>query len=316
MGETHPDVYFEVRNRVWASGSNESIRIVDDGGTIYGYPTSREGWGGDPDAGTAVECTTAGSCYIAGGGGVYVTNNAASNYGQALQALDSAQRVLSIYHTRLNNGTISIEVPDSSGACPTACAPSRNEIIIPAGLAEEGFRTAHEMGHILHMSEFGQDVLRTDYSAGGGGWTLTSQENDSAAVAEGFATYVAAVAWWDPNNSGSDPEGFGENYETAAPEYGACASNRGVALQVARAFWDLDDTNNEAGAGAAAGEDDSTSMSSLSITAGWANFAVGTANRENYETGVHGVNAYDFDFNLNVNDETFFDHNCIGSQQP
>ncbi len=315
-GELNPDVYFVAHNRVWASGSNESIRIEDDNNNIYAYPSSRNGWGGNPDAGTAVDCTNGANCYIAGGAGVYIHSNAFSDYGQALMALDSVQRSLAIYHTRLNSGTISLEYPDSSGACPTACTNSRKKITVPPGLADEGFRMAHEMGHVVHMGEFIQDDLRNDCSANGPGWSLDSQENDSCAVAEGWATYVAAVSWWDPNNSGSVPTGFGVDHEAAKPTWDACAANRGVALQVSRAFWDLDDWNNESGVDAAAGSDDLSSNSTLGITSGWSDFANGTANREDFEIGAHGVNLYDYDFNKNYPDETLFDHNCLTSQAP
>ena len=313
QGELNPDVYFVIPNRAWSEtgGGDEALRIVEADSTLYPAASSRGGWGGDADAGTALECETGANCYIASGNGVYITSNSASDYGQALMALDSAQRVLAPYTSRLDNMYINIEYPTDED-CPTACAPSRSSILVPTGLGDEGFRLAHEMGHIVQQHEFNQDGLRDDV---GGGWTPTSVENDSGAVTEGWATYVGAVAWWDPNNSGSSPSGFGYNYETASPWSGTCANNRGLPLQSAKAFWDLDDANNEAAAGSGAGGD-TISYNTASLSAGWDNFADGTSNRQDFENNVHGVNAYDYDFNSNVNDETLFDHNCIGSQQP
>jgi hypothetical protein len=320
LGEVNPDVYTVFTNHVTVGG-DETVRIVQANGTVYPSASARNGWGGDPDAGTAVECTTAGACWIAGGAGVFVHSNAFSDYGQALMALDSAQRTLSVYTSRLDAGTIDIEYPTDEN-CPTACAPSATRLLFPTGLADEGFRVAHELGHTVHMHEFNRSTIRDDLSLNGAGWGLTSQENDSGAVAEGWATYVAAASWWDPNNSGSAPSGFGVTYETATPTVNDCSAtqpagggNRGIPLQVARAFWDLDDANNEA-AVAPATVADAASLTTTSISAGWANFADGTGNRQDFESGAHGVNAFDYDFNNNVNDNTLFSHNCIQSQQP
>lgn len=312
-GEANPDVYVRIPNSAYSEtgGGDEAVRIVRADGTVYPAVSSRNGWGGNSEAGTAVECEAGAACLVASGNAFYVYGDSASDYGQALMALDSAQHVLAPYTSRLGNLYIDLEYPTDAD-CPTACAPSGTSILVPTGLADEGFRMAHEMGHVVQQQEFNQVGLRDDV---GGGWTPTSVENDSGAVTEGWATYVAAVAWWDPNNSGSSPSGFGQNYETAAPWSATCANNRGIVLQSARAFWDLDDANNEVAAGSGAG-DDTISYTTSFISSGWDNFANGEANRQDFENNVHGVNAYDYDFNQNVNDETFFDHNCIGGQQP
>jgi hypothetical protein len=47
---------------------------------------------------------------------------------------------------------------------------------------------------------------------------------------------------------------------------------RSPPIQVARTFWDMDDWNNEAGAGAAAGDDDMQSYTSTSLFDRWDNF--------------------------------------------
>jgi hypothetical protein len=233
-----------------------------------------------------------------------------SNHGQAIMALDSAQHVLEIYDSRFDNPNVFIEYPTDLN-CPTACADSRTLIAVPTGLADDGDRMAHEMGHVLQMIEFGQDYLRGPC---GESWNMTSTENDSCATTEGWAAYVAAVAWWDPGNTGSRPLFSGTGVETATPIKAACDDNRGVPGQAARAFWDLDDANDEVGVGVAAGSDDVSTLSTLSMSAGWDAFPDGTGNHDDYENDDHGVNVKDYNYNYDVNNETFFDHNCISLQ--
>jgi hypothetical protein len=89
---------------------------------------------------------------------------------------------------------------------------------------------------------------------------------------------------------------------------------------VARAFWDLDDWNNEAGAGAAVSWSDSLAYGTLDIVRGWQHFADGSGNRQNDESDQNGINMRDYYWNntwwfANVNFiQTFLQHNCLQDQ--
>jgi hypothetical protein len=166
------------------------------------------------------------------------------------------------------------------------------------------------------MQEFNQDDLR---DACGSSHSFTSIEAESCVTTEGFANYAGAVAWWSPSNASSNPQCWGTSFETAAPNLGTCSDNTQIELQAAKAFWDLDDANNEAGSGAATGDDDLRDESSTTIMNGWDRFPNGTANREDFENDNDGVNVRDYFGNNSAVftgssfAETLLDHNCVQS---
>lgn len=315
-GEDNPDVYVKIKNRVLYAGSNAILRIVEDDGTDYPFPSSRAGWGGNPNAGTAVDCGVGAQCHITPGTATYIEPDPATDYAQALMALDSAQRILPVYYTQLDAGVIDIEYPSSEAPANSADALTLNLVRIAPDNASRGTLPTHELGHIVQATQFGVDPLDIipDYGADGG-WTSITTEFDSAATTEGWANYVAAVAWWDPANSNSLPFVNTRAVETAAPwQQAQCADNRGLPLQVAKAFWDLDDANNEAPVAPAAYEDNSN-LETLDISAAWGNFQPGTANRQYNEIGVHRVNVWDYHVNSGIVSNLYLFHNCIQSQQ-
>jgi hypothetical protein len=149
---------------------------------------------------------------------------------------------------------------------------------------------------------------------------LTSLEYESCATTEGFADYVAIVSWYEPNNSGSVPMGWGWNFETATPATSSCTDSAHMELQVAKGLWDFDDWNDEAGAGAAAGSDDRLAYATSDIVVGWRQFPDGTDNREGYEDDRDGVNMRDYwanndnRFTATGAFETLIRHNCLTAQ--
>jgi len=116
---------------------------------------------------------------------------------------------------------------------------------------------------------------------------------------------VAAVSWWDPENTASAPVIDGFAVEAALPTNGtSCAGNRAIPGQVTRGFWDLDDT-------------------SVALINNWDNFPSGTADRQDSENDANGVNIWDYTWNSwNTgggwgsfeNYETLVYHNCLDSQ--
>jgi hypothetical protein len=115
--------------------------------------------------------------------------------------------------------------------------------------------------------------------------------------------------------------GWAVNFDAATPTASTCSANRGIPLQVARAFWDLDDWNNEAGAGDAGSSNDRLAYGTLDIVRGWLHFASGSGNRQKGEGGQNGVNMRDYYWNNTwwfANPafmETFLQHNCLQDQE-
>jgi hypothetical protein len=138
---------------------------------------------------------------------------------------------------------------------------------------------------------------------------------------------VAAVSWWDPENTASAPVIDGFAVEAALPTNGtSCAGNRAIPGQVTRGFWDLDDANNEAGSPTPVGNDndnDTRNYTSVALINNWDNFPSGTADRQDSENDANGVNIWDYTWNSwNTgggwgsfeNYETLVYHNCLDSQ--
>jgi hypothetical protein len=236
-----------------------------------------------------------------------------------IMALDSSQHTVQVLGEIMNRN-VRLHYPGKSD-CPTSCATDRENFHIHVTQGGDGILSGHEIGHLVQMQAFGQDSLTNDTSKdGNNGWSLTSDEYDSAATTEGWASYAGIASWFEPNNAGTNPTGWSVNFETAAPVASTCSANRGVPLQAARAFWDLDDWNNEAGAGAAAGWNDTLAYGTLDIVRGWQHFADGSGNRQNDESDQNGVNMRDYYWNntwwfADPNFmQTFIQHNCLQDQ--
>jgi hypothetical protein len=178
----------------------------------------------------------------------------------------------------------------------------------------DGLGVTHELGHVLQEQLFEQDFVNDN--CGTDGWSPASTEFQSCATQEGWACYVADVSWWDPGNKGSAPFYGTFQIEDSKPYYNGasqCALNAALPGQIARAFWDLDDDNNEIAfpSDQNAGSPDNDSFTTASIAQGWDVFLDGDANHKDKETGNDGVNVRDYDANAGAPDTTFFNHNCL-----
>jgi hypothetical protein len=311
----NPDVYLKYMNQVSAIGHPErDVIAVETGGGSLPATTWRDGTVSsfDDDDFVAINCA-GGSCDILPGSTLVPDFDTTSDRGEWIQALDSAQHTLQIYGSVLDKD-VEMHFPGSKPT--TSFADGQKDFHIANGDGDEGDTVTHEMGHVLQMQLFSQNSLVNEC---GGSHSLTSIENESCATTEGFADYVAAVSWYDPNNKFTVPIAFTWDIEEAIPFFATCSTNASIELQVAKAFWDLDDSNDEKGEGAAGTDDDLQSLSTLAIANGWANFPNGSQNHENSESDVDGVNARDyfannttvFGFDLF---ETFLSHNCLETQ--
>jgi hypothetical protein len=327
-GEANPDVYIVLKNAVRGSSGGEELQARHGDGSTYTETTWRDGESGLPDKYTAVDCTTGGNCNIDSLSVLLPTDTVTSQKSLMLMVLDSGQRALEAFDGSMNGGgTITAEVDqdaDFAVSCPTACAVDRTTIRVPTDTstgALHGDRVTHELGHVFQMREFGQDFLTNDCTRGTSppvnNWSVASTEFNSCATTEGWASYVAAASWYDSENAGTIPLYANTNLESATMLGGAstCATADDFPGQAAKAFWDMDDVNNESGVSPAAGQDDGNDLTRDFLLNQWDDFPNGTANRDDGESDVDGVNLWDYRFNAPIGDEeTFIQHNCEQNQ--
>jgi hypothetical protein len=130
------------------------------------------------------------------------------------------------------------------------------------------------------------------------------------------------AAWYDGGVANTNPRAWGHSFEAARPHYLICDDNRSVVLQVAKAFWDMDDITNEGALHpAATGADDNDAWYPHSMIQAYSQSPSGTGNRQKNESDADGVNIRDHHANTNAwffSSATQFtsmlDHNCIQSR--
>lgn len=310
-GETDPDVYVKYINKVRKSDlTGARVTAVDTDGSAHPIVSWRS-------VAVAENCAAGVDCEMAAGN-LIPTLDPTTELGQRVLALDSSQHTLEVLGEAMD---LDVEMFYPGNNPSTSYADSQVAYHIRETKADEGMVPTHELGHVIQMQQFGQDFLRDDCSLGGGTHWLNIGEYESCATTEGWADYVAAVSWYEPNNVSTVPIVWGFDVEEPIPVDSTCADNGGIELQVAKAFWDLDDWNDESGAGSAAGKDDNDRFRTLWMARSWGQFPDGTNDREDYETGRHGVNVKDYYFNNEGRPasttwgETLRGHNCLQFQQ-
>jgi hypothetical protein len=319
-GEANPDVYLRYINTVVRTGyaNYTTVKAVTTDGADHPATSWRNGAPGAPDRYVAVNCAAGTTCYIFPSGSLVPSNDRASERAQRIMALDSAQHTLQVLGEQMDR-QVRLHYPGKAD-CTTSCTTDRANFHINGAQGGDGILVGHELGHVIQMQRFRQDVLVDDVSKGGNGWSLTSDEYDSGATTEGFASYVGLVSWYEPKRFDTVPVGWGLDFEAATPFDATCSANRGIPLQVAKAFWDLDDWNNEAGTGVTNGWNDTVRYGTADIIAGWDRFADGSANRQNDESGRDGVNVRDYYENNRTRFAaaglfaSFVEHNCLQNQ--
>jgi hypothetical protein len=331
--ETNPDVYLRVYPEVGSQPSgNIYVRVKDASGTEYAPSIF------DSPGFVYNDCPTGTTCAITAF--ITPTTDAASALGGAYQILDASQRVIQNYRSQMNAGTINVWYPlNNQPVSPfTSCATgltwdAHNLCMPPGALGFEGDRSPHEMGHVLQMQLFGnQTGLRDDTSLNGSGWTMGSaavdEEYDSAATTEGWASFVSTTAWYSPAvvGAGALVSYSGVLIEPAVPlvqgDWAGCQHQGKLPRNVAKAFWDYTDVENETGpVFAGASDDDICSVNALDESLNWTTFPPGTADRQRLETGSNGVNTLDYLWHLPAPlgacdpEVTLANHNCIQASE-
>ncbi len=185
------------------------------------------------------------------------------------------------------------------------CVFSSSSVIISENSSLKPDVPTHEIGHLIHHQNIADKSFGSvDYSLSGNGHGLISQEYDRAATCEGWANYVAARSWWNPDNSSAMPCAFGYEIEDQTPPPGltTLAENRGLELWAARGFWDLDDAAQDSGQSPCYEIIDTTNLSTTDIVDIWSVFPSGADDREAQEDGVNGTNLYDYYVNGALSD--------------
>lgn len=346
-GTDTPDVYIKLTNQLFPLSSTTApyLQITDNNGVLYAKASWRDGTAQNSDAFVATNCS--GTCNLLPNQSFVINPDTATNYGKAVLAADSAQRALQVFYPQMIAQPIKIRIPSGSTLCTSICATSQSTIdYTPShGQVYNGATAAHELGHLVQMMQFQRNDLRNDCSKTTAGHPFNEDEYESCATAEGFADYVAAASWWNPeNNTTGDPAIFGYFMESANPViWTSCSANKSRQAQVARTFWDLDDANNEPAGwldvnnngvyetrvdadGDGTLDNDNAHLDTLLIVSKWSTFITGTnaagenlelKNRGRFEadtaTDRDGVNLKDWIANGNYASSLLL-HNCVNGQ--
>lgn len=314
-GETHPDLFVKFINVVQSTTGGNTVQAVDEDWNVFGNTSWRNVTRYDNCAGT---CTNLDDHIV--------SSDSTSYSGARMAALDSVQHTLEVYEQVMSEDILMSMVPCEHPCANDGQALDRGRVVVSQPHGRKAMTAPHEIGHCLQMQLFDRDGLMINCEKSGSGHSPLSDEWESCATAEGWADYVAAVSWWDPDNSGSTPDYDANSLETAAPSQAVCSDNSSRQLQVSRAFWDLDDANNEGGESPAnTNHDDIYNSSSQFIANGWQEFATGNQNRQDFEgypfDDEDAVNIWDYYYNnegrfadSNALVETLVWHNCLQNQ--
>jgi hypothetical protein len=173
---------------------------------------------------------------------------------------------------------------ECSTTAPNNVSTVYNHICIIHGARGEAgtlnpFRPVHEIGHNIHRrwmkddSDLGQDCGTSTWTSGG---------DESGATAEGFANFVAIVAWWNGDMTGFEYDGNDAQNSGDAELSGTCKAESVVGEgRVTQFFVDLWDTDSE----------EAMDLSLTAILRIWSTFDLAN---ESDECGPDGRNVQDF----------------------
>lgn len=307
--EADPDVYVKYINRVRKIGCSECLHV--DGVDGDGDDVADISW----RANRVTDCENGSSCRILPGGYLVPNLDETSTTARRVMALDSVQHSLDVYDDVM---TDHVEMRFPCDGCTISSAPSKTRFDLDDDDSPASKAPNHEFGHVLAQQLLNRDSLRCDYL--GADHTYTSHEYESGAVCEGWADYVSAVSWWDPQNTSSEPYlgDFLRALEEPDPYHDTCSDNADTELAVAKAFWDIDDIDNESSVSPGTYDDDNA-YSTTGIATGWTYFPNGTGNHDDLESDENGVNLRDYYYNTigyftSSIYYTLIYHNCLQAQ--
>lgn len=312
--EANPDLYIKVVYEVGRIAGGGPIIAMKDGS---GNTLPAVSWRESGALFNIANCATGTTCTF---GSIHVpTNSTTNDMAQRFMMVDSAQRNLELHGNLMDGTTVygwyPVTLNPAGVSCSTGLAWDRTNFCMPQDRGDDGDVVTHEVGHVVNMQVFEQDALNCQKN---GAWNMVSSVGfDSGATCEGFASYVAGAAWYNSNNTAVQPFFFGADLEDEALLPGVtCDDHRDIPLQVAKAFWDLVDWNNEPGTRAGVADDDTEMVASPNVFLWLDYFPDGTANRQDRESDSDGVNMYDYSFRAGGREETLLEHNCLADQDP
>lgn len=233
---------------------------------------------------------------------------------------------------RMTNVHIRATVPEGWLGCAESCSWGATDVYIAdgAGQTEPVSSVAHEIGHATHFSALEVDHSSMDLACLEPHFFTSTETCEAWSFNEGVADFWAAVFSWSNNateaNIDAENGGFTEgSIETPEPVCIASATPERIQGCVAAMLWDVYDDPT--------GDDDGINDSQTAVGVNTIsnifqeyndNCISGFDNRCSNEGGLHGVNHWDFLFNLNDEIPSFldeargiyagidFDENCPG----
>jgi len=295
LEEDNPDLYFKYTG--WKWGYYGKIYVRDH--SNFDVTPAEISWVDSRHD----ECTAGSSCWMPST--LFISTDPASIQTYMFNVGDSGVHAMYVFGNNTDAGAMTTKYLRYSSVAGTSMTWGCDQARININAATSPWTPAHELGHCYQNQLFDCNGFGTWNYCGYGdvncGHSLTSQEYDKPGTFEGWANYVAARAWWDPENDSSQPCVYWQNIESPTPVHlDTRDHNRGIELLVARGFWDLDDTHQDIGLDPCGLHTDYTDYDSQDLIAyGWTLFDPGTSNRQAQEGDVDGANLWDYWANLN-----------------
>jgi hypothetical protein len=296
-GEYDPDLYLKYTSWNWGYYDTIQVRLNDPSefGLADAKPPEIE-WSDN----RVNNCQNGSTCWFSS------VNYASQTSGSLNQSLfmvgDTGSHTYTAFHDHGEDAALDTVTLNFKGTAGTsAYSPGSQTIGIHNDDDTSPWTPAHEIGHAYHDQLMGMNGFGTFSYCGYGtpapcGHSLTSQEYDKAATMEGWANYVAARSWWDPQDEDSCPCVYGWDVHDNTPPNAADADdNRGIELLVARGFWDLDDVTEDSSVAPCTLRWDNIDLDSVTdIAHVWSLVPPGSANRQGQEDDFDGANLWDY----------------------
>jgi len=318
LGETHPDPYIRVTLWDWKTvWHTVHAKLYPSGNTptAISFYTNRY-----------TDCQRGTTCNLPNVN--YISTSETSQNTHLANMGDSGAHAMRVYGASSHAAQmedVNLNYCSSGDPCDTSASSwDGTNAFINWSDTDDPYAPPHEIGHLYAEQLFesnGPGPISYCLNDPGCDHGVASTEYDKTATWEGWASYIAAVSWWSPDDSDSTPYFWSWSVEDATPPHtgpgDTAADNRGIELQATRGFWDLDDARQDSSVSPCPNRSDQINLWSRSdIATAWLNFADGSGNRQEEESDYNGTNLWDYWYNTDWgNDEaavwtTLIDMQC------